>query len=128
MPDKNQSLTLINKNILTIKGIENVISITENEANIIVCGEVLNIKGTNLTADKLSLEQGEIVILGNITSLKYEQKKEGITLPKCCVILEKMGRYSHYLVYFDGKGYDSNLGVLDHYDVTKIKGYLEICV
>jgi hypothetical protein len=52
------------------------ISITENEANIIICGEVLNIKGTNLTADKLSLEQGEIVILGNITSLKYEQKKE----------------------------------------------------
>ena len=76
MPDKNQSLTLINKNTLTIKGIENVISITESEANIIVCGEVLNIKGTNLTADKLSLEQGEIVILGNITSLKYEQKKE----------------------------------------------------
>jgi len=58
----------------------------------------------------------------------YTNGKEGITLPKCCVILEKMGRYSHYLVYFDGKGYDSNLGVLDHYDVTKIKGYLEICV
>ena len=76
MPDKNQSLTLVNKNTLTIKGIENVISITETEANIIVCGEVLNIKGTNLTADKLSLEQGEIEILGNITSLKYEQKKE----------------------------------------------------
>ncbi len=40
--------------------------------------------------------------------------------------MEKMGRYSHYLVYYQGKGYDSNLGVLAHYDVTKIKGYMEI--
>lgn len=58
----------------------------------------------------------------------YTNGKENITLPKCCIILEKMGRYSHYLVYFDGKGYDSNLGVLEHYDLTKIKGYLEIFV
>lgn len=58
----------------------------------------------------------------------YTNGKEDITLPKCCIIMEKMGRFSHYLVYFDGKGYDSNLGVLDHYDLTKIKGYMEIYV
>lgn len=56
----------------------------------------------------------------------YTNGKEDVVLPKCCIILEKMGRYSHYLVFFDGKGYDSNLGVLEHYDLTKIKGYLEI--
>ena len=58
----------------------------------------------------------------------YTNGKEDITLPKCCIIMEKMGRFSHYFVYFDGKGYDSNLGVLDHYDLTKIKGYMEIYV
>ena len=58
----------------------------------------------------------------------YTNGKENITLPRCCVILEKMGRYSHYLVYFEGKGYDSNLGILEHYDLSKIKGYLEIYV
>ena len=30
-------------------------------------------------------------------------------LPKCCILMERMGRYCHYLVYFDGKYYDSNL-------------------
>ena len=54
--------------------------------------------------------------------------EENVTLPKCAIILEKMGRYSHYLVTFDGKYYDSNLGVLDRYDMTKMKGYLEVLV
>lgn len=58
----------------------------------------------------------------------YTNGKPDITLPKCAVIMEKMGRYSHYLVYFDGCGYDPNLGVLENYDVTKIKGYMEIYV
>lgn len=47
-------------------------------------------------------------------------------LPKCCIMMEKMGRYCHYLVYFDGKYYDSNLGVLEEYDMSKLLGYLEI--
>lgn len=56
----------------------------------------------------------------------YTNGREDVTLPKCCVIMEKMGRFSHYLVFFDGKGYDSNLGVIDHFDMTKMKGYMEI--
>lgn len=47
-------------------------------------------------------------------------------LPKCCILMERMGRYCHYLVYFDGKYYDSNLGVLEEYDKRKLLGYLEI--
>mgnify|MGYP002672497925 FL=1 len=47
-------------------------------------------------------------------------------LPKCCILMERMGRYCHYLVYFDGKYYDSNLGVLEEYDKSKLLGYLEI--
>lgn len=49
-----------------------------------------------------------------------------VELPKCCVMMEKMGRFCHYLVYYDGKFYDSNLGVLDEYDMSKLLGYLEI--
>ncbi len=51
-----------------------------------------------------------------------------IELPKCCVVMEAMGRYCHYLIYFNGKGYDSNLGVLENYDTTKVKGYMEVYV
>lgn len=76
MAEKNHTLVLSEKNNLKITGLENVISITENEANIVVNGEILNIKGSELRADKLSIEQGEMVIVGNICSLKYEHKKE----------------------------------------------------
>ncbi len=58
----------------------------------------------------------------------YTGGKPDITLPKCAIIMEKMGRYSHYLVYFDGCGYDSNYGKITDYDVTKVNGYMEIYV
>ena len=47
-------------------------------------------------------------------------------LPKCCIMMEKMGRYCHYLIHYDGKFYDSTLGVMDHYDMSNLQGYLEI--
>lgn len=47
-------------------------------------------------------------------------------LPKCCIMMEKMGRFAHYLIHFDGKYYDSNLGVMEEYDMSKLLGYLEI--
>ena len=50
------------------------------------------------------------------------------TLPKCCILMEKMGRYCHYLVHFDGKFYDSNLGLISEYDMSKLLGYLEVKV
>jgi len=49
-----------------------------------------------------------------------------VVLPRCCILMEKMGRYCHYLVHFDGKYYDSNLGILEEYDTSKLLGYLEI--
>lgn len=50
----------------------------------------------------------------------------GTELPHCCIIMEKMGRYSHYLVGFDGKYFDPNLGELKEFDLSKVIGYLEI--
>lgn len=50
------------------------------------------------------------------------------TLPKCCILMEKMGRFCHYLVHYDGKFYDPNLGVIEQYDMSKLLGYLEVKV
>lgn len=58
----------------------------------------------------------------------YTLGKNDITLPKCCIMMEKMGRYNHYLIGFDGQYYDSGLGVLTEYDFSKLVGYLEILV
>ena len=55
----------------------------------------------------------------------YTLGKE-VSLPHCCIIMEKMGRYSHYLVGFNGQYYDPNLGILKEFDLTKVVGYLEI--
>lgn len=57
--------------------------------------------------------------------INYTEGRD-IVLPKCCILMEKMGRYCHYLIHFDGKYYDSNLGVLEEYDKSKLLGYLEI--
>lgn len=57
--------------------------------------------------------------------IMYTEGREAV-LPKCCILMEKMGRYCHYLVHYDGKFYDSNLGVLEEYDTGKLLGYLEI--
>lgn len=49
-----------------------------------------------------------------------------VVLPKCCIMMERMGRYCHYLIHYDGLFYDSNLGVLQEYDMSKLLGFLEI--
>ncbi len=55
----------------------------------------------------------------------YTEGKEAV-LPKCCIMMERMGRFCHYLIHYDGKFYDSNLGVLEEYDMSKLLGYMEI--
>lgn len=57
--------------------------------------------------------------------IKYTEGRDTV-LPKCCIMMERMGRYCHYLVHYDGLFYDSNLGVLQDYDMSKLLGYLEI--
>ncbi|MFI3237189.1 MAG: hypothetical protein R3Y47_04065 [Lachnospiraceae bacterium] len=56
----------------------------------------------------------------------YTQGATDVVLPKCCIMMEKMGRFSHYLLHFDGKFYDPNIGVLEDYELNKLLGYMEI--
>ncbi|MBO4515005.1 MAG: DUF1905 domain-containing protein [Lachnospiraceae bacterium] len=57
--------------------------------------------------------------------INYNEGRE-VVLPKCCIMMEKMGRYCHYLIHYDGLYYDSNLGILQEYDMSKLLGFLEI--
>jgi len=63
--------------------------------------------------------------IGHTGVIRFTQGKE-CALPKCCIMMEKMGRFAHYLLHYDGKFYDSNLGVLEEYDMSKLLGYLEV--
>lgn len=49
-----------------------------------------------------------------------------VSLPKCCIIMENLGRFSHYLIGFNGSYYDPNDGILTEIPMSNIKGYLEI--
>lgn len=69
-----QSIQLENKNHLKISGVEGVVGLTETTASIMVKGEILEIKGNNLKCEKLSVECGEIIIVGEIYSICYKEK------------------------------------------------------
>ncbi len=49
-----------------------------------------------------------------------------VELPKCCIMMERMGRFGHYFLHFNGKFYDPTYGILEEYDMNKLHGYLEI--
>lgn len=59
--------------------------------------------------------------------IMYTEGKEA-TLPKCCIMMEKMGRFCHYLVHYDGVFYDPTLGILKQYDMNNLLGYMEVKV
>lgn len=67
----------------------------------------------------------EYLGIAHSNELIFTSNKNTI-LPRCAIILEKMGRFSHYLIYFEGKFFDPSSGVLNEYDLTTMKGYLEI--
>ena len=69
------------------------------------------------TLDYLGLQHENVIY--------YTQGAE-VTLPKCAILMEKMGRYSHYLLCYDGTYYDPTMGILDSFDQKNLVGYLEI--
>lgn len=64
--------------------------------------------------------------IGHSDVIVYTNCSGEVKLPKCCVMIEKLGRFGHYLVQYDGKFYDPNVGIMEEYDYSKLVGYLEI--
>jgi len=105
-----------------------------------LCGQaaIAMIAGTSLdeACDLMHCREWQANMAKMITTLDYlgiphastlvYTLGEKIELPKCAILMEKMGRYSHYLVSFDGKFYDPNIGVMNDFDLTKLIGFLEI--
>ncbi len=93
---------------ITLEEANNIMHCREWQANM---GKII------LTLDYLGIPHANKII--------YTQGKE-TTLPKCAIIMEKMGRFSHYLVCYDGVYYDPTDGILEGFNLTNMKGYLEI--
>ena len=68
---KPHILTLDNRELLTLSGVEDVSGFDEQTINVKLSDATLVVKGTGLHISKLSLESGDVVIDGMITSLQY---------------------------------------------------------
>ena len=64
-------LTLDNRKLLTLTGVEDVSGFDEQTINVKLGDAALVVKGSNLHISKLSLESGDVVIDGQINSLQY---------------------------------------------------------
>ena len=71
MIKKPHILTLDNRKLLTLSGVEDVSGFDEQTINVKLSDATLVVKGTGLHISKLSLESGDVVIDGLITSLQY---------------------------------------------------------
>ena len=74
---------------------------------------------------------GKMVDTLNYLGIAHEEtihytQGQSVSLPKCAILMEKMGRYSHYLVIYDGVYYDPTAGIIDDFDMDNLVGYLEI--
>ena len=68
---KPQLLTLDNRSLLTLTGVEDVSGFDEQSINIRLSDCTLVVKGASLHISKLSLDTGDVVIDGRINSLQY---------------------------------------------------------
>ena len=71
MSEKVHSLVFDN-HTLTVKGVEQVVGISEKEAVFKLSNNTLTVKGSGLNVTKLDKEQGVVVLeVGQLTSIAY---------------------------------------------------------
>ena len=79
---KEHILRLVNRNDLSITGVEKVISFSPTEVNLLALDCEMKILGRELQTVKLDEENGDLVISGVIESIKWSDKKEKQSLLK----------------------------------------------
>lgn len=71
---KKSSLALDNREKLTITGLIEVISFDEERIFLTTTLGNLDIKGKNMKVSKLDVQNGEVLIVGTINSMNYNDK------------------------------------------------------
>ena len=74
MPNDKQHSVLFYNNVLTVKGVSQVVSISDKEAIFKIDGKTLNVRGSGLNVTRLDKDQGVVVLeVGALSSLTYRQ-------------------------------------------------------
>lgn len=74
--DKKNSLNLENRKKLTLSGVLEVLSFNDEKILLNTQLGSLTIKGNGLKMNKLDVQNGDVIIVGNINSLTYSQSQE----------------------------------------------------
>ena len=74
MPNEKQHSFSFDNNVLTVKGVAQVVEISEKEAIFKLESNTLTVKGSGLNVIKLDREQGVVVLdVSTLSSLSYRQ-------------------------------------------------------
>ena len=79
-------ISLENRKILKLSGIQEVLSFQENQAELLSTLGNLQITGEKMHMEKLDLETGEVILTGRIDSLYYPEEST----------VEKKGFFSRF--------------------------------
>lgn len=82
--------------------------------------EIINLMGSKCSFGKV-IETLNYFGIAHSTKMVYGIK-QGSNFPKCCIINTK----GHLMIFYDGKYYDPNNGVMEEFDLSKITSFLEI--
>lgn len=71
------TLILTDRSVLEVTAVDEVVSFDDTMVTLSVGDRLLNVSGTELSVTKLSLEDGEVIITGQIDAVVYfEQTKK----------------------------------------------------
>lgn len=69
---RTHSIHIDNRELMSITGVKDVGSFNENEVILMTDGGGLTVEGTSLHITKLNLDEGQIVIEGQIIAFEYD--------------------------------------------------------
>ncbi|HYH01715.1 MAG TPA: sporulation protein YabP [Bacillota bacterium] len=77
LPVTQHQLNMTNRNLLGVDGVVNMASYDNEKVILETSAGVLEIKGEKLHIQQLNLEQGKVVLDGEITALAYSSENAG---------------------------------------------------
>ena len=69
---RSHSIHIENRELASITGVKDVASFNENEVILMTEGGGLTVDGTELHITKLNLEEGQVIIEGQIIAIEYD--------------------------------------------------------
>ena len=70
---RTHSIHIDNRELISVTGVKDVASFNEQEVELLTEAGDLRIEGNELRITKLSLDEGQVIVEGEIVALEYEE-------------------------------------------------------